>query len=386
MRQGFKTVNQARKRIVQYPRRVFRRSLLKLFFRFVGKFFARVEVTGAENLPKSGPLLLVGNHSAVIEIALMVAYVPYNVEMMAAADIPLDPRYGWVGDLYGILPIKRGTMDRDGLNLALDILDQGGVVGLFPEGGIWEATIRDARTGVAWLSQKSNAPVIPIGFGGLRGAVTSILRLRRPRLVMRIGKMIPPVSSEDNLPIAGGRKRLLADSANMIMQRVKELIPEEELRMMQPTYHDESFDFSVELHTANGQEIDVPAEVAITERAMLSKMFHRSVMLDVFARNLELWVEPLQDVTDTHRASAIANATRNILGYIATNPYFFHYRFGNEQGDAMTDGVKQLNALARWAEAHYPGCVMKLTPYRTYTLISTGEQVTETVPGPIPEI
>lgn len=115
-------------------------------------------------------------------------------------------------------------------------------------------------------------------------------------------------------------------------------------------------------------------------------MFHRPVMLDVFARNLELWVEPLQDVTDSHRASAIANATKNILGYIATNPYFFHYRFGSEQGDAMTAGVEQLHALARWAEAHYPSSVMKLTPYRHYTLISTGEQITETVPAPIPEI
>ncbi len=385
MKQGFKTVNQARKRLIQYPRRVFRRSLLKLFFRFVGKFFARVEVTGAENLPKSGPLLLVGNHSAVIEIALMVAYTPYNVEMMAAADIPLDPRYGWLGDIYGILPIKRGMADRDGLNLALDILEQGGVVGLFPEGGIWESNLRDARAGVAWLSQKSKAPVIPIGFGGLRGAVTSILRLRRPRLVMRIGKMIPPVGAEDG-HVPGGRKRLLIDSANAIMERVKELIPEEELRMMEPTYRDETFDFRVELFTASGQEVAISPEVDIVERAMLSKMFHRPVMLDVFARNLELWVEPLQDVTDTHRASAIANATKNILSYLATNPYFFHYRFGNEQGDAMTAGVEQLHALARWAEAHYPSSVMKLTPYRYYTLISTGERITETVPGPIPEI
>lgn len=391
MRQGLQTVNRARRRLIQYPRHAIRRSLLKMFFRFVGKLFARVEVTGAENLPKSGPLLLVGNHSAVIEAALMIAYVPYNVEVMAAADIPLDPRYGWVGDLYGVLPIKRGTMDRDGLNVALDILEQGGVVGLFPEGGIWEATLRDARTGVAWLSQKANAPIIPIGFGGLRGAVTSILRLRRPRLVMRIGKLIPPVGAEGTESAiltngAGSRKRMLHDSANNIMQRVKELIPEEELRVMQPTYTNERFDFAVDLKTASGDDILIPSEVDIQEKMMLSKVFHRPVMLDVFARNLGLWVEPLLDVTDYHRAVAIANATRNVLDYIATNPYFFHYRFGNEQGEAMTDGYKQLNALARWAETHYPGSMMKITPIRHYTLLSNGHAVTETVPAPLPEI
>ncbi|NOG52109.1 MAG: 1-acyl-sn-glycerol-3-phosphate acyltransferase [Chloroflexi bacterium] len=147
-------------------------------------------------MPPKGPLILVGNHIAIIEVGMMMTYTPYPLEVMAAGDIPLDPRYRWMADLWGFIPIKRGSMDRGGMNMALDVLEQGGVVGLFPEGGIWETTIRQARQGVAWLSSKANAPIVPIGFGGIEGALTKMLRFERPRMTMNIGQPIPPIRTD----------------------------------------------------------------------------------------------------------------------------------------------------------------------------------------------
>ncbi|MCB9455632.1 MAG: 1-acyl-sn-glycerol-3-phosphate acyltransferase [Anaerolineaceae bacterium] len=155
----------------------------------------RTTVAGRENLPEKGPLILVGNHNALMEAALMVLHSPYQIELLGAGDIPFDPRYAWAIERYGYIPIRRGEMDRLALNKALGVLKQG-VIGMFPEGGIWEAAFKRARTGVSWLSSQANAPIIPIGFGGIDGALGATMKLRRPRMLMNIGHVIPPIPAE----------------------------------------------------------------------------------------------------------------------------------------------------------------------------------------------
>lgn len=370
-----RTVKRTRDFLIRYPRRVLVRSVIRAASHLLGPIVARPQVNGLENLPEKGPLILVGNHVAVIEAGMMATYVPYNVELMAAGDIPLDPRYAWLADLYGVLPIKRGQMDRGGLNLALDILEQGGVVGMFPEGGIWETNLRDARTGVAWLSHMAQAPIAPIGFVGIEGAVTAIAHLKRPRIQMNIGKLIPPI----NLNGQGvNRKQALVNGANMIMSRIKELVPDDHHRS-RPVI-DETFDFQVVIRTPAGVEFPAPPDADIVQKQALSKIFHRPVMLDVFSRNLKIWVRPLLEVQKFHPPADVARAVQNMLDYLETNPYFFHYRFGHEQGDCMVEGLEQLRDLARWAHDEQKGYTLRLRPITTYRYKDTGEYVETDIP------
>ncbi len=109
--------------------------------------------------------------------------VPWNVEFVGTADIPVDPRFGWAVKLWGgYLPVSRGSTDRREMNMTLDVLKQGGIIAIFPEGGIWTSSMKQARTGVAWLSYHAGVPVLPVGFGGMRGAINAIVHLKRPRL------------------------------------------------------------------------------------------------------------------------------------------------------------------------------------------------------------
>jgi 1-acyl-sn-glycerol-3-phosphate acyltransferase len=368
---------------LQYPRRIFVRSALKTLGRLVGSTLAQPVVTGLENLPDKGPLILVGNHVAVVEAGMMATYTPYPLEIMAAGDIPLDPRYGWMADLYGIIPIKRGSMDRAGMDMALEVLQQGGVLGLFPEGGIWETSIKQARAGVAWLSNKSQAPVIPIGFGGVEGALGAMGRFRRPRVVMNIGKMIPPVS----LDVPGkNRKELLAENANMIMEQVTQLIPEEERGIRLLPYVHERFDFRLMVRDASGNDAELPSEMDVPDGLALSKFFHRPVMMDVFTRNLRLPVKPLNQLRKFHDPQSVADATQSILNYLATNEYFFHYRFGNAEGEAMNRGIQQLHDAAVWLHDHHPTWTMRIRPIRRYTLRDTNQEVEEEEPAQMQEM
>jgi 1-acyl-sn-glycerol-3-phosphate acyltransferase len=368
---------------LRYPRRQFVRNLLRFAGRAVGALAMRTQVIGRENLPTKGPLILVGNHIAVVEVGLMATYTPYNLEIMAAGDIPLDPRYQWMADLWGIIPIKRGSMDRDGMSKALDVLNQGGVVGLFPEGGIWETTLRQARQGVAWLSNKGQAPVVPIGFGGIEGALAQIARFRRPRLTMNIGKPIPPVQVD----VPGkSRKELLQQGADYIMDRISELIPEDERRIRTQPYIGETFDFKWELTSPEGVAIAVPSEVEIVDKHGLSKLFHRPVMMDVFNRNLKLPVRPLVRLRRAHSPLEIAASVHAILTWLGDNPYFFHYRFGHEEGEAMMRGLRQLQHSAQWLGEHYPSAMLRLKPIRRYILLDTNQEVIEDAPAEMQEM
>src|SRR5690606_3398751 len=162
---------------IRYPRRVLIRGIMRLVGRVLLRLLARPEVTGLENIPKDGPLILVGNHVAMIEVIMMAIYVPWQVEFVGTGDIPIDPRFAGIVKLWGILPVNRGSTDRKEMTVPLDILKQGGFIGIFPEGGIWSTHLKQARTGVAWLSFHANAPVLPMGFGGMSGALQAAFAL-----------------------------------------------------------------------------------------------------------------------------------------------------------------------------------------------------------------
>ena len=187
---------------------------------------ANVTVNGQEKLPNKGPVILAGNHVAVLEAVMMAVYCPGVVEFLGNGDIPFDPNYAFIANSYGFIPINRGNLDRKGLQMGLEVLNQDSILGIFPEGGTWSPTQMQAQTGVAWLSYRSKAPIIPIGFGGIKGGLEKAFKLQYPKLDMNVGETIPPVTlADNNLSI----KANLENAANMIMENINALIPEEDL-------------------------------------------------------------------------------------------------------------------------------------------------------------
>ncbi|HLV36114.1 MAG TPA: lysophospholipid acyltransferase family protein [Spirillospora sp.] len=360
---------------IRYPRRIVVRAILVLIGRVLIRLLARPHVTGLENLPRKGPVILVGNHVAMIEVVLMALYAPWQVEFIGTGDIPVDPRFAWLVKLWGIIPVNRGSTDRREMAVPLDVLRQGGVVGIFPEGGIWSTSLKRARTGVAWLSFHANAPVLPIGFGGMRGALQAVFALKRPRLTMNVGQLMPPVSGRMD---GKSRKESLEAAANAIMAEVTALIPEEEKRSWN-RITDERFDFEFIVHTANGSD-GIPKPVI--HRDGLGRFFHVPVILDVMARNMHLPVQPLQRLDSDPRV--IADAAGVALSFFDSHPHFLSYRFGYEQAAEIYAGVVELRELARAAAAE--GQAITLRPVRQYRSTETGEQVIETTPGAMHEM
>ncbi len=151
----------------------------------------RCRLVGGGNVPRTGPVVLVVNHTGFLDGALVVAMAPRPSHFLV-----LDRTFtGWIGWLLrwsGQIPLDQGTGDRRALGQALEVLARGGVVGIFPEGGRGRGDLAAAGKGAAWLALRSGATVVPVACLGTRA--TGALAASWPRLRSRmVVDAAPPV-------------------------------------------------------------------------------------------------------------------------------------------------------------------------------------------------
>ena len=355
---------------LKYPRRILLRKGMTGLGKILLSLLADVEISGRERLPKNGPVILAGNHVAVMEAVLMAVVTPGMVEFLSNGDIPFDPNYAFIANGYGLIPINRGNLDSKGLKMALGILSQDGILGIFPEGGIWDPAQMQAQTGVAWLSYRSGAPILPIGFGGMNGALKNALMLKRPRLSMNIGQMLPPVQLQDRTL---SMKANLEHAANHILESINALVPQEDLQQFQRR-QEESYALDFEI-VGRRKMVSIPEELLIKHGSAYAHFLFVPTMMDVLVRNLNLPIKPLRNVYRQYDLDPVLQAWESILAYLDQNPGYFTYRFGVEEGLAVKQALLELQQLAAWAQTS--GFGLTLNPVHRYRNANTGARVIE---------
>ncbi len=177
---------------IKYPRRVIMRRFLKFLSKAAFGCLCDFQIEGEENLPDTGPLLVIGNHFSFIDPVALLRTLPYPVEFVGGAVFPHAPKLVRIlPQLWGYYPVFRGTGSRFALRAAEEILKQDGVLGIMPEGGSWAEVLRPARPGAAYLASQSGAKVLPLGIYGLN-SIFPIQFGKRPRAVVKIGKPVGP--------------------------------------------------------------------------------------------------------------------------------------------------------------------------------------------------
>jgi 1-acyl-sn-glycerol-3-phosphate acyltransferase len=210
---------------VYRPNRPLRR-FMQFLARGLFKVITDMEVEGEENFPKSGPLIMVGNHFSFIDPAAFISVAPWPMDFIGGAITPHAPKIvQFIPRLWGYLPVYRGTGSTYALKQAEVILKSGGVVGIFPEGGSWAQVLRPARPGAALLTAMAEAPLLPIGLSGFPKVFPALRRGKRAKVRIRIGKPFGPFK------IFGSRyerRHQLDEIGNEIMTHIADLIPQEE--------------------------------------------------------------------------------------------------------------------------------------------------------------
>ncbi len=343
-----------------YPRKRIARFCIRAIFRFLLLILFRLEISGRENFPKKGPLLVVGNHTGAMEVILLNGYSPRQIEMMSAADTPVEKVTETISNLYGTIPLRRGSYDRAALTKALDVLEQDGIIGLFPEGGIWEEGKQKPLSGISWLSYRSGAPILPVGFNNTTGALNAGLKLKRPHLKMKVGQVLPAAKLPQGMP----KKTYFQEYAAQVMDAVYALVPTED-NASESEIIDERFEMELNLKDKTGKILELPGELQFQQASQLAKFLHRPAILDIFESNLELPVHSIQNLKENPPLSELIQALQSILLYLEKeNPYLLTYRFGIKGGLAMQQGLGELLRILEWCSRN--DHQIAITPVRRY--------------------
>lgn len=211
-----------------YPRNNHRRGFLRLGIALAAGLVLDYKLEGIENLPKEGPLLIVANHFHFLDTIGPIHATKYSLELISDSEMPNAPGiFKVLPAIWGTLPITQGKANLEAIRAAEAILEQKGVLAIFPEGHVHKPPLTDPLPGAAFLALRLGVPIVPIGsysednwdiFG-------TILKKRRfARAVTRIGKPFGPLMNEGQatVPSRDDVKR----AGQEIMEQIARTLPE----------------------------------------------------------------------------------------------------------------------------------------------------------------
>lgn len=134
-------------------------------FRGLFRILFRWEVIGIENVPTSGGIVLCSNHISLWDPPFVGSPLDRIVHFMAKAELFKIPVFGWGIRKVGAFPVKRGGVSKESIKLALQLLKDGKILAVFPEGTRGN-TGGMGKKGAAMLALKSGAAVVPAAIIG----------------------------------------------------------------------------------------------------------------------------------------------------------------------------------------------------------------------------
>ncbi|GLX69003.1 lysophospholipid acyltransferase family protein [Paenibacillus glycanilyticus] len=142
-------------------------AIFKNLFSVLYGLLFRFEVKGLEHIPKDGPVMLCSNHISLLDPPAVGIRVPRKVHYMAKEELFKVPVFGPLIRAWGAFPVKRGV-GKDAIRSALNLLGEGKVMGIFPEGtrNSDGAAGTAAKKGAAMIAYRSGATIIPCAVVG----------------------------------------------------------------------------------------------------------------------------------------------------------------------------------------------------------------------------
>ena len=184
----------------------------------------RLHVEGVANVPRTGPVMVVGNHVATVDPPQVGSRITRTDIFAMAKTEAFRTRFarffllGW-----NAFPVVRHTADRAALSFALRCLAEGHALLMFPEGTRSEDTaLHRAYPGVGFIALRSGAPVVCAAISGSENVLPKGRTLpRRAAVELRFGeRFVVPRRHAD------GRRVTNQEAADLIMTRLASLLPE----------------------------------------------------------------------------------------------------------------------------------------------------------------
>lgn len=176
----------------------------------------RARGIGSENVP-IGPLILAPNHASFMDHFFSGAFVRRRIQFMAKSQL-FSGLGAWVFSHGGVFPVRRGVQDEEAFITAYKVLERGGTLGMYCEGGRTRTgqIAAEARPGIGRLALESGAPVVPVGILGSH-QVRNWKRLQFPRVTVSYGE---PIRFD---VVAEPTREQQQEAADLILARIRGL-------------------------------------------------------------------------------------------------------------------------------------------------------------------
>jgi len=136
-------------------------SIIRFFCNIIIHLLFKIKVYGTENFPKNNAVIVYSNHKSTWDPIIIGCLLKRPIHFMAKEELFYNPFFGFILKNLHAFPVKRGTADRKAIKKALQVLDDGQVLGIFPEGTrSKDGKLREAEPGLALIAAKSNDAVL----------------------------------------------------------------------------------------------------------------------------------------------------------------------------------------------------------------------------------
>ena len=164
-------------------------AITRVLMRIMIPLLGGITVVGAENIPKTGPIILAPNHRAYMDPPYLSLVTKRQLHLMAKDSLFRIPLFGTYIKAMGAFPVKRGAADRGALKQAMAELKAGRVMGIFPEGTRADpGTLLPGEKGFALVAKQTGVPIVPIALEGTDKVLPKHGGLHRARVTATIGK------------------------------------------------------------------------------------------------------------------------------------------------------------------------------------------------------
>lgn len=142
--------------------------ILTPIMRVLFRLYYHPKIINCEVIPKDGPILIVGNHKHVYDQCLTIMATKRVIHYMAKKEY-FEGKLAWFFKMVGCIPVNRQIKDKAAVNQALDVLNHGGAIGLFPEGTrnkTKDKFLLPFKFGTVSMAKKTGATIVPFGLTG----------------------------------------------------------------------------------------------------------------------------------------------------------------------------------------------------------------------------
>jgi len=154
-------------------------KVFKVVLGSIFNMYYRPTVINKEVIPKDGPIIVCGNHMHILDQCVPILSTKRVIHYMAKKEY-FDGKYAWFFKMAGCIPVNRQIKDNNATEAALEVLNNGGAIGLFPEGtrNKTEEFLLPFKFGAVSMAQKTGATLVPFGISG---------QYKKGELVVRFG-------------------------------------------------------------------------------------------------------------------------------------------------------------------------------------------------------